>query len=59
MYWLSEYHAAKRTEYNETLSTELTNNRSADYHELCTENTVNSPTDKLAHTEDDNSQNPN
>jgi len=28
MYWLSEYHAAKRTEYNETLSTELTNNGS-------------------------------
>ena len=40
MYWLSEYHAAKRTEYNETLSTELTNNRSTDYHEVCTEHKV-------------------
>ena len=42
MYWLSEYHAAKRTEYNEALSieqwevcTELTNNRSTDYNEVC------------------------
>ena len=40
LYWLSEYHAAKRTEYNETLSTELTNNRSTDYHEVCTEHKV-------------------
>ena len=40
MYWLSEYHAAKRTDYNETLSTELTNNRSTDYHEVCTEHKV-------------------
>ena len=37
MYWLSEYHAAKRTEYNETLSTELSSSRSTDYREVCTE----------------------
>ena len=37
MYWLSEYHAAKRTEYNEALSTELRSSRSTDYHEVCTE----------------------
>ena len=39
-YWLNEYHAAKRTEYNETLSTKLTNNRSTDYHEVRTEHKV-------------------
>ena len=39
-YWLSKYHAAKRTEYSETLSTEPTNNRSTDYLEVCTEHKV-------------------
>ena len=63
MYWLSEYHAAKRTEYNETLSTELTNNRSTDYHEGYTEHKVISaeyneiaPDEKATEYDDDSTK---
>ena len=63
MYCLSEYHAAKRTEYNETLSTELTNNRSTDYHEGCTEHKVVSaeyneiaPDEKATEYDDDSTK---
>ena len=63
MYWLSEYHAAKRTEYNETLSTELTNKGSTYYHEVCTEHKVVSakyneiaPDEKATEYDDDSTK---